>query len=244
MSRRGRNGRQSHQHPSARPRTGSPAPDRSGGPSRPGGALPGGAWAPGNGPGPALPPGGSLVPPAGHGRPAPSALPPAAGEAANGAAGGAAPGVAWGAANGAATTSAVPPVATGPAGPPTPSVAAPARRDAPEPPGPGSAPAGTAWREAEPPRASCTVAQLRRFIKSRPWVPMHELRRRFGIVGVDDDVTPVRVGDQVLFIGLPAAEGRLMGELLAGGDVGYELSLDPDVPVVVGVYPMRPVPRT
>ena len=27
--------------------------------------------------------------------------------------------------------------------------------------------------------AGCTAPQLRRFIKSRPYVPMHELRRRF-----------------------------------------------------------------
>jgi hypothetical protein len=93
-------------------------------------------------------------------------------------------------------------------------------------------------------RPTCTVAQLRRFIKSRPWVPMHELRRRFGIAGVEDDVTPIRVGETRLYVGLPLAEGRLVAELLAGGDVGYELSLDPDVPVVVGVYPMRPVPRS
>ena len=92
-------------------------------------------------------------------------------------------------------------------------------------------------------RAGCTVAQLRRFIKSRPWVPMHELRRRFGIAGAEDDVTPVRISERTLFIGLPGAEARMMAELLGGGDVGYELSLDPDVPVVVGVYPMRPVPR-
>jgi hypothetical protein len=92
-------------------------------------------------------------------------------------------------------------------------------------------------------RPTCTAAQLRRFIKSRPWIPLHELRRRFGIYGGDDDVTPVRVNGTTLFIGLPPAEGRLMGELLAGGDVGYELSLDPGAPIVVGVYPMRPVAR-
>ena len=92
-------------------------------------------------------------------------------------------------------------------------------------------------------RPTCTVAQLRRFIKSRPWIPLHELRRRFGIYGGDDDVSPIRVGDQTLFIGLPPAESRLMAELLTGGDVGYELSLDPGAPIVVGVYPMRPVPR-
>jgi hypothetical protein len=93
-------------------------------------------------------------------------------------------------------------------------------------------------------RTTCTQAQLRRFIKSRPWVPMHELRRRFGINGVDDDVSPIRVGGHTLFIGLPPAEGRMMGELLNAGDVGCELSLDPVTPVVIGVYPMRPVPRS
>ena len=99
-------------------------------------------------------------------------------------------------------------------------------------------------REHDGPRTpTCTVAQLRRFIKSRPWIPLHELRRRFGIDGGDDDVSPIRVGDHTLFIGLPPAESRLMAELLAGGDVGYELSLDPGAPIVVGVYPMRPVPR-
>jgi hypothetical protein len=92
-------------------------------------------------------------------------------------------------------------------------------------------------------RTTCTSAQLRRFIKSRPWVPLHELRRRFGISGDDDDVSPIRVGHQLLFIGLPPAEARMVGELLSGGDVGYELSLDPTAPIVVGVYPMRPVPR-
>ena len=96
----------------------------------------------------------------------------------------------------------------------------------------------------EPSHSLCTQAQLRRFIKSRPWVPMHELRRRFGIVGGDDDVSPVRVGDRTLFIGLPPAEGWMVGELLHAGDVGCELSLDPVTPVIIGVYPMRPVPRS
>jgi hypothetical protein len=94
-----------------------------------------------------------------------------------------------------------------------------------------------------PRTATCTQAQLRRFIKSRPWIPMHELRRRFGIYGGDDDVTPVRTANGMIFVGLPPAEGRMLGELLNGGDVGYELSLDPGAPIVVGVYPMRPVPR-
>ena len=88
-----------------------------------------------------------------------------------------------------------------------------------------------------------TGPQLRRFIKSRAYVPMHELRRRFAINGHDDDVTPVDVDRRRVFVGLPEREGRLLGELLRGGDIGYELSLDPITPIVVGVYPMRPVTR-
>ena len=91
--------------------------------------------------------------------------------------------------------------------------------------------------------SGCTAPQLRRFIKSRPYVPMHELRRRFGINGGEDDVTAVALDGTSIYVGLPSREGQLLGELLRGGEVGYELSLDPRTPVVVGVYPMRPVPR-
>jgi hypothetical protein len=90
----------------------------------------------------------------------------------------------------------------------------------------------------------CTAPQLRRFIKSRPYVPMHELRRRFGINGQEDDVTPVDLAAGRIYVGLPSREGGLLGELLRGGEVGYELSLDPRSPIVVGLYPMRPVPRS
>jgi hypothetical protein len=90
----------------------------------------------------------------------------------------------------------------------------------------------------------CTAPQLRRFIKSRPYVPMHELRRRFGIDGSEDDVTGISLGSSTIFVGLPGREGSLLGELLRGGEVGYELSLDPRTPIVIGLYPMRPVARS
>ena len=93
------------------------------------------------------------------------------------------------------------------------------------------------------PRAGCTAPQLRRFIKSRPYVPMHELRRRFGINGADDEVSALPIDQASVYVGLPERECRLLGELVRGGEVGYELSLDPRTPIVVGVYPMRPVPR-
>jgi hypothetical protein len=93
-------------------------------------------------------------------------------------------------------------------------------------------------------RNACTAPQLRRFIKSRAYVPMHELRRRFGIEGQDDDVTGVDMGGAHVYVGLPEREGLLLGELLRARDVGYELSLDPISPIVVGVFPMRPIPRS
>jgi hypothetical protein len=121
---------------------------------------------------------------------------------------------------------------------------------------PGPAPTMAANRGGPPPmpagpmngvpglNAQCTAPQLRRFIKSRPYVPMHELRRRFGIDGGDDDVTPVRLELGWVYVGLPTREGGLLGELLKAGEIGYELSLDPRTPIVIGIYPMRPIPRS
>lgn len=111
-------------------------------------------------------------------------------------------------------------------------------------PAPVSGPSSQPGAGTDADRGACTAPQLRRFIKSRAYVPMHELRRRFAINGDDDDVTPVDLepGSRI-FVGLPNREGRLLGELLRGGDIGFELSLDPISPIVVGVFPMRPVPR-
>ncbi|MBA2701907.1 MAG: hypothetical protein H0U58_09435 [Chloroflexi bacterium] len=110
-------------------------------------------------------------------------------------------------------------------------------------PGPAS-PASNGSFHGHPERGSlCTAPQLRRFIKSRPYVPMHELRRRFAIDGGDDDVTGVAMDAGHIYVGLPAREGHLLGDLLRAGEIGYELSLDPRTPIVIGVYPMRPVPR-
>jgi hypothetical protein len=94
------------------------------------------------------------------------------------------------------------------------------------------------------PRPGCTAAQLRRFIKSRAWIPMHELRRRFAIDGREDDVMPVEVGGRRVFVGLPGREAQMLGDLFRSGEVGYELSLDPASPIVIGIFPMRPVIRS
>ncbi len=94
-----------------------------------------------------------------------------------------------------------------------------------------------------PAPSGCTTAQLRRFIKSRPYVPMHELRRRFELNGEADEVSAVDTADGVVYLGLPVREAMLIGDLVRQGDVGLELCRDPRVPIVVGVFPMRPIAR-
>lgn len=120
-----------------------------------------------------------------------------------------------------------------------PTAAGPLDRPIPNPlPGNGQGPRGPSERSA-----GCTTAQLRRFIKSRAYVPIHEIRRRFLIATEDDDVSGIDLASGRVFVGLPEREGQMLGELLRGGEVGYELQLDPMAPVVIGVYPMRPVTR-
>jgi hypothetical protein len=97
--------------------------------------------------------------------------------------------------------------------------------------------------EGSQPASGCTPAQLRRFIKSRAYLPVHEIRRRFGIETADDDVTGFQVDATRVFVGLPQREGRILGDLVRAGEVGYELQLDPEAPIIIGVYPMRPVTR-
>jgi hypothetical protein len=99
------------------------------------------------------------------------------------------------------------------------------------PPGNGDAPGG------------CTQAQLRRFIKSRPYVPMHELRRRFELNGSADDVSPIATAQGIAWIGLSPREAAFVAELLRQGEIGIELCHDPTVAIVVGVYAMKPVSR-
>jgi hypothetical protein len=89
-----------------------------------------------------------------------------------------------------------------------------------------------------------TAAQLRRFIKSRPYVPLHELRRRFELAGELDDVCSVQVPDGHVYVGLPRREAEFLATFVRDGEVGLELGKDPPMPIVVGVFPMRPVTRS
>ncbi|MGH2462841.1 MAG: hypothetical protein ACRDFZ_04335 [Candidatus Limnocylindria bacterium] len=83
-----------------------------------------------------------------------------------------------------------------------------------------------------------STSSLRRFVSSRPYVPVAELRRRFGLDEPDDMVQISRNGSSA-FIGVPAREAAKLEELWIRDELGVELSVDVRAPVVVGVFPMR-----
>ena len=83
-----------------------------------------------------------------------------------------------------------------------------------------------------------STSSLRRFITSRPYVTVAELRRRFGL---DDPeaMTRLRRNGTSAWVGLPEREGAKLQELWHRDELGLELSVEVRAPVVVGIYPMR-----
>ncbi len=83
-----------------------------------------------------------------------------------------------------------------------------------------------------------STSSLRRFITSRPYVPVAEIRRRFGLDDPDCICSIARNGT-VAFVGLPEREALKLEDLWSRDEIGVELSVEVRAPVVVGVYPMR-----
>ncbi len=83
-----------------------------------------------------------------------------------------------------------------------------------------------------------STSSLRRFITSRPYVTVAELRRRFGLDDPDAMAHLQRNGTSA-WIGLPEREATKLGELWQRDELGMELSVEVRAPVVVGIYPIR-----
>lgn len=83
-----------------------------------------------------------------------------------------------------------------------------------------------------------STSSLRRFITSRPYVPIAEIRRRFGIDDPDCMCCLVRDADTV-FVGLPEREALKLQDLWQRQEIGLEMSVEVRARVVVGIYPMR-----
>lgn len=83
-----------------------------------------------------------------------------------------------------------------------------------------------------------STSSLRRFITSRPFVTVADLRRRFGLDDPDAMARMQRNGTSA-WIGLPEREAVKLQELWHRDELGVELSVEVRAPVVVGIYPMR-----
>jgi hypothetical protein len=83
-----------------------------------------------------------------------------------------------------------------------------------------------------------STSSLRRFITSRPYVTIAELRRRFGLDEPDGIGRLERNGTRA-WIGLPEREALKLQDLWQRDEIGLELSVEVHAPVVVGIYPMR-----
>ncbi len=83
-----------------------------------------------------------------------------------------------------------------------------------------------------------STSSLRRFICSRPYVPVAEIRRRFGLDEADA-IFCLELEGRSAFVGLPEREGLKLQDLLNRQEIGVELSVEVNAPVVVGIYPIR-----
>jgi hypothetical protein len=83
-----------------------------------------------------------------------------------------------------------------------------------------------------------STSSLRRFISSRPYVAIAELRRRF-VLDQPDGVSRLERDGKVAWVGLPEREAAKLQELWLRDEIGLQMSVEVRAPVVVGVFPMR-----
>jgi hypothetical protein len=82
-----------------------------------------------------------------------------------------------------------------------------------------------------------STSSLRRYLTSRPYIAIADIRRRFGLD--PDAMSRVSRNGTTAFIGLPEREASKLQDLWQRDEVGVELSVEVRAPVIVGVYPMR-----
>ena len=82
-----------------------------------------------------------------------------------------------------------------------------------------------------------STSSLRRFLTSRPYIAVADIRRRFGLD--PEAMSVIARNGTTAYIGLPEREASKLQDLWQRDEVGMELSVEVHAPVVVGVYPMR-----
>jgi hypothetical protein len=77
------------------------------------------------------------------------------------------------------------------------------------------------------------------FIRHKSYVPISEIRRRFGVE--NDDGSFIEADrDRRVYVGLPAGTAQSLEKLWKQGKIGLEYSVEFDAHVLIGVYPMNP----
>lgn len=82
-----------------------------------------------------------------------------------------------------------------------------------------------------------STSSLRRYLTSRPYIAVADIRRRFALE--PDAMSVVARNGTTAYIGLPEREASKLQDLWQRDEVGVELSVEVRAPVIVGVYPMR-----
>jgi hypothetical protein len=81
-----------------------------------------------------------------------------------------------------------------------------------------------------------TAAQLRRMVKSRPYLPVHEIRRTYGLPGDEDLTVKISTPEGEAWIGLPDREAKLIEGLVKQGEIGLVFHEMPRARVVLGIH--------
>src|SRR5690606_3064516 len=82
-----------------------------------------------------------------------------------------------------------------------------------------------------------STSSLRRYLTSRPYIAVADIRRRFGLD--PDAMSVIARNGTTAYVGLPEREATKLQDLWQRDEVGIELSVEVKAPVVVGIYPMR-----
>ena len=82
-----------------------------------------------------------------------------------------------------------------------------------------------------------STSSLRRYLTSRPYIAVADIRRRFDLD--PEAMSVVARNGTTAFIGLPEREATKLQDLWQRDEIGVELSVEVRAPVVVGVYPIR-----
>lgn len=84
-------------------------------------------------------------------------------------------------------------------------------------------------------KTKLSKSSLHWFIRSRPYVLLAELRRRFDLDG-SDEVHPIKTPAGTTYVGLPDRAARLIEDLVRENRVGLECTAEVHARLAIGVY--------